>query len=173
MAGTGLDGGRTTGPIVHIAWVLALVSVFLAVGAWSSGFDVGLLAYQGVVEGGAPATAVEEAQSYVIFLNTQAHPDAAERAGWVSLFAGDDASAVTGEATCLTAAGDDGATNLALRLAERLEPGQLTVKMDDPMLAVSKAEVGRFDILAMTAGMAEALDVSALEADSSVEVVRR
>ena len=174
MGDSSLDGGRVRGPLAHVAWVLALVVLLLAAGAWTSGLNFGLLESQGVVEGGSPATDAEEAaQSYVIFLNTRAHPDAAERAGWVALFSGDEASAVTGEACCLTATGDVAARNLALRLAGRLEPGQLCVREDDAILAVSKAEVGRFDILAMTSGVAEALDVSVLEADSSVEVVRR
>ena len=173
MEGAGLDGRRKAGPLAHVACVLVLVLLCLAAGAWTSGFDLSLLKYQGVVEEGvATSGAGESGQSYVVFLNTRAHPDADERAGWVALFSGDDASRVTGAATCLTAAGDVDARNLALRLAGRLEAGQLSVRVDDAMLIVSKAEVGRFDILAMTAGVAEALDVSVLEADPSVEVVR-
>jgi hypothetical protein len=62
---------------------------------------------------------------------------------------------------------------MAQRLASRLPANQMKVRAEDGILMVSKAEVGRFDIMVLSDETAAALDVTELASDPNVEVVHR
>ena len=62
---------------------------------------------------------------------------------------------------------------MALYLAHLLPAGQLTVRSEDSALALSKAEIGRFDCLVISQEKADTKDLSVLLDDGRVAVVRR
>ena len=158
----------------HIACVVALLAAFLGLPAWQGGVDV-LALMSGGPDLVSSATTIQAAPDghFVIFVNTALHTDVEVLSLWQDFLAGKDVPLIMEDVTCVTARGDVAGIEMADSLASRLPANQMKVRTEDGVLAISKAEVGRFDIMVLSEDAAASLDTSALEADPLVEVVRR
>lgn len=158
----------------HIACIGTLLLAFFCVPCWLGKVNVAAL-LPGSTDLVSSATAIQEAPSghYTIFINTDLHTDAEVLELWKSFLAGEDVPLIMEDVTCVTAAGDAAGIEMATSLASRLPANQMKVYTEDGTLVMSKAEVGRFDIMVLSDEKAKSLDVQQLEANPRVEVVRR
>ena len=158
----------------HIACICALVLAFFGVPCWLGGVNLTALV-SGSTDLVSSATAIQEAPSghYTIFVNKNLHTDEEVLGLWKDFFAGKDVPLIMEDVTCVTANGDTAGIEMAQSLASRLPANQMKVRTEDGTLAISKAEVGRFDIMVLSSETAASLDTTSLERDSNVEVVYR
>lgn len=158
----------------HIACIGALLLAFFGVPCWLGGVNVAAL-LPGAADLVSSATTIQEAPSghYTIFVNTDLHTDAEVLELWKHFLAGEDVPLIMEDVTCVTATGDAAGIEMAQSLASRLPANQMRVYTEDGVLVMSKAEVGRFDIMVLSDEMAKSLDTSKLEANPRVEVVHR
>lgn len=160
--------------VAHIACVVALLAVFLGVPVWLGSVDVTAL-FSGDVDLVSSATTIQDAPSgtYTIYLNRNLHEDDEVRALWLDFLAGKDVPLIMEDASCVAVAGDASGVEMANSLASRLPANQMKVRTEDGVLALSKAEAGRFDMLVMSDEAAASLGASTLEDLDFVEVVHR
>lgn len=110
---------------------------------------------------------------FVIFINKDKHPDHAVLADWVTFFSGKDAPLIKEDVTAVALVNDPAGIEMAESLQARLPEHQMTVMLEDPILALSKADEGLFDVLVVSEEVADALAADTVAAAHDVEVVRR
>lgn len=146
--------------LTHIVAVAAALFVTLGIPA---------LAYVdfSVVFGGDAADAVTRASmelperpsgNFVILLNSEKHDGTAEQ--WRGFFSGEEGDVIMDDVACLAARGDVTGVQLAERFRARLAENQMTVKQVDPTLLASRADAGVYDVVIVSAEMADALGLS-------------
>ena len=97
---------------------------------------------------------------FVVILNRQKHPDTAEQ--WSDFFLEKPVGVIMEDLHCLTAAGDAAGNELARRYLARLAEHQMTLRVENGLLVVSRAEKGRYDAIVLSREAAEAFDYSAV-----------
>ncbi len=160
--------------LAHIGIVVALLVAFLVVPAWRVGINAQAL-FLGDNDLVSSATTIQEAPSgtYTILINHDRHPDDEAYAYWLEFLAGNDVPLIMEDVTCVALAGDSAGIEMANSLASRLPANQMKVRIEDGTLALSKAEVGRFDIIVMSDEAAISLDASTVASKPFVGVVHR
>lgn len=158
----------------HIVTVVALLVAFVAVPAWRAGVDVGAL-LSGTSDLVSSATTIQEAPSgtYTILINHDRHTDDETYAHWLDFLAGNDVPLIMEDVSCVAFAGDAPGIEMANSLASRLPANQMRVRVEDGTLALSKAEVGRFDIIVISDEAAQRYGASTLANKPFVGVVHR
>lgn len=158
----------------HIVTVAALLVAFLVVPAWwaGAGADVLLAGDKDLV---VSQTTTQEAPSgsFTILINHDRHKDDEAYARWLDFLAGGDVPLIMEDASCFACYGDTAGIEMACSLAARLPAGQMKVRTEDGALVLSKAEVGRFDIIVMSDEVAKSLDASTVADRPFVGVVHR
>jgi hypothetical protein len=121
------------------------------------------------------ATQVTDApsDSFTILINKNLHTDPTIYGRWLDLLSGRDTGLITEDATASVLAGDESGLMMAQSLASRLPARQLTVCEENPVIGISKAREGVFDILVMSDEMAESVRADELYRFDWVGVVRR
>ena len=160
--------------LVHIVTIVGLLAACVGVPAWLAGVDVVALA-QGGTDLVSSATTIQDAPSgsFYVFLNRDLHTDQEVLGYWVDFFEGKDVPLIMEDVSCVTLAGDSAGLEMAQSLASRLPANQMKIRTEDATLALSKAEVGRFDVLVVSDEAAAQANVDALLADERVEVIHR
>ena len=158
----------------HLLTVLALVAAFLVAPAVMGGVNVTALAMGGP-DLVSSATTIQAAPSgaFTLFVNRARHTDEEVLGHWLDFLAGRDVPLIMEDVSCVALAGDASGIELAESLASRLPANQMKVRVEDGTLAVSKAEVGRFDILVMSDEAGQAYGAASLADLPFVEVVHR
>ena len=158
----------------HIGTVVALLLAFFAVPAWLGGVNVAALAAGGT-DLVSSATVIQEAPSgtFTIFVNRDYHTDESVLALWRDFLAGRDVPLIMEDVSCVAVEGDAAGIDMANSLASRLPANQMKVRVENGVLALSKAEAGRFDMLVMSDEAAARFDAQALDRMSNGEGVRR
>ena len=158
----------------HIVTIAALFGAFLVVPARLGGVNVAAL-MGGATNRTSSATQIQDAPlgTYTIFVNRRLHKDKQALDYLLDFLAGEDVPLIMEDVSCVVATSDVAGLEMAQSLASRLPANQMKVRAEDGILMVSKAEVGRFDIMVLSDETAAALDVTELASDPNVEVVHR
>ena len=109
---------------------------------------------------------------FVILLNRGRHSGTAE--DWVTFFSGGETDVIMDDVVCLAAQGDATGVQLAERFRSRLAENQMTVRTVNPTLLASRADAGVYDVVIVSAEMADALTLSTAygRAETAVIAVR-
>lgn len=120
------------------------------------------------------ATAIQDAPSghYTIAINRDRHASSV-LPDWVSFFSGEDAPLIMEDIACVALAGDLSGIEMAQSLQSRLPENQMKLRVEDAILALSKAESGNFDALVISDEAASAYGASSLYKLDFVEVINR
>ncbi|MBQ9058221.1 MAG: hypothetical protein IJ125_03435 [Atopobiaceae bacterium] len=159
--------------LIHIASLVVSLVLFVGVPLAMTGQLGQLTAATPDVVSSATHMIDAPSGNYVIFLNAQRHTDPDVRQRWMSFLKGQDTELIMEDLSCVTCSGDPSAHDLALSLQSRLAENQMTVRVENPMLALSKAEHGYFDVLVLSSEAAEQYNAETVENLDFVEVVRR
>jgi len=108
---------------------------------------------------------------YLVFINLANHTDADALAIWRDFFAGKDIDLIFEDIICSVASSDINARTLAENYQSRLPEHQCEIKAEDATLLLSKAEHLKFDILVMSAEIADFYQASALNDMPGIEVI--
>ena len=121
------------------------------------------------------ATTIQEAPSghFTIVINRDLHTDKKVLGDWETFLSGKDAPLIMEDVSCVAMNGDSAGIEMAGQLQSRLPENQMKLQIVDPVLALSKAENGIFDILVMSDEMALAFGASSLEALPFADVIHR
>jgi len=157
----------------HIATVVALLLAFVGLPAWLGGVNVSALLPG--VDAVSAATAIQDAPSgsYTILINRDLHTNDEVLGHWLDFLAGKDVPLIMEDVSCVALEGDVAGIEMANSLASRLPANQMKVRVENGVLVLSKAEVGRFDIMVMSDETAEAFGASTTYDLPFVEVVHR
>ena len=154
----------------HIGFVLAglLLCLVLPGMLWS---DAGALLTGGVdaVSGASMDLPNQPSGEYVVILNRGRHPLTLDQ--WAAFFREEPVDVIMEDLSCLAAASDPTGVQLAQRYMVRLAEHQMTLKTENSLLVVSRAENGLYDVIVLSREMADALDFSAVYARADALVI--
>ncbi len=144
------------GALKHAGIVLALLAVFLGLPVLLGGDLERFSPAQEADAVSSASVALPEQPSgrYVVLLNRTLHPDTAEQ--WRAFFLEQPVDVIMEDLSCLVVDYDAAALQLAERYQARLAEHQMTVRTENDLLTVSKAETGLFDAVILSAELAEA-----------------
>lgn len=109
--------------------------------------------------------------NYTVLINLDKHTDAENLALWEKFFAGEEVSFIFEDIKCTAARGDSGGIQLAENYLTRLPENQMTLRTEDPVLMLSKAEYGRFDVIVISKEMADMYGASTVYDKDNIEVI--
>lgn len=110
--------------------------------------------------------------SYTVLINRDRHRSESDLAAWNEFFSGGDFAIIFDDIGCVTLEGDAGALTMAQSFMSRLPENQMTVTVSDPVLALSKADNGRFDMMIVSDEAAAAYGISSVYEGKNVDVIR-
>ncbi|MBR1691735.1 MAG: hypothetical protein IJ711_03050 [Lachnospiraceae bacterium] len=127
--------------------------------------------------GGSDADAVSSASlileqpsgAYVVLINRQRHTDTEKLETWIDFFEGREVSYIFEDISCIVAKGDVQGLEMARSFQSRLPEHQMTVRQEDGILLLSKAEAGKYDIIIMSKEAADAYDARTLYRNTDTE----
>ena len=157
----------------HIVAIVVLLGVFVALPFLSSINMEALRA--GETDAVSSATAAIDAPggSDTIFINTDEHPDKEVLADWETFFSGEDAPLIMEDITCVAVKSDPEGIEMAKSLQSRLPENRMTLRLEDGVLALSKAEAGKFDTMVMSEETANIFEAETLYDNPNVVVIHR
>ncbi|MBR6873415.1 MAG: hypothetical protein IKN17_07940 [Ruminococcus sp.] len=119
------------------------------------------------------ASVITDAPSgeFIVFINRSSHPNKDNLAKWHDFFSGQEVSFILEDITCCTAASDPLGKKLAENYRSRLPENQMTLRTEDAVLMLSKADHGKFDVIVMSAEAAEAYGGESVSS-GDVDVIR-
>lgn len=109
--------------------------------------------------------------SFTVLINRERHKNAADMQAWTEYFSGGDFTIIFDDIECVTLTGDTAALGMAESFMSRLPENQMKVRTDDPVLVLSKAEYGRFDMLLLSDEAAARYGITDILTDSDTEVI--
>ena len=142
--------------IKRIGIVLALLFAFLGIPALVYAEQLSALFAPGpdAVSSASIEIPAQPSGEYVVLLNRKKHPNT--QRDWEAFFSEQPTDVIFEDIVCLTAEGDPAGKALAERYRARLAEHQMTLKSENGLLAVSKAQWGVFDVLILSREAAEA-----------------
>ena len=150
--------------IVLIGLVLCIVLpglFYVDVGAWLSGVDA--------VSGASMFLPDQPSGEFIVILNAHRHPTSIDE--WTAFFREEEVGVIMEDISCLAARSDPTGVQLAQRYMARLAENQMTLTEENSLLVVSRAEEGLYDVVVLSAEMAQALDLSAVYARPEAVVI--
>ena len=146
----------------------ALLAIYrLAIGPipWSALAGGGVDAVSG-------ASVILDAPSgnYVVLLNRDAHAKLDTADAWASFFQG-ESLVIMDDVSCLVGEGDAGGFQMADSYRSRLPENQMTLRAESAAMMLSRAELGRFDVIVMSKEFAEAFRADTAYAAPGVQVI--
>ena len=120
------------------------------------------------------ATTVLDAPSgdYVVLINRSRHPNAENLSVWHDFFEGKEIGILFEDIECGILNGDKGGLDMARSCQSRLPENQMKLIQSDPVLLLSKADNGRFDIIIMSSEAAERYGAESVENKTDADVIR-
>ena len=142
----------------HMGVVLAALFCFLGLPALvylpkGSGVDV--------VSSASLAVPEQPSGRFVVILNRERH---ASLEDWEAFFTERPVGVIMEDIRCVTAAGDTAGLQLAQRYQARLAENQMSLRSENGVLLVSKAELGLYDVVILSRETADALGCAAVYA---------
>ena len=120
------------------------------------------------------ASVITDAPSgeYVVLINRSLHPNRDNLEKWHDFFSGQEVSFILEDITCCISASDPSGKKLAENYRSRLPENQMTLRTEDPVLMMSKADHGKFDVIVMSAEAAERYGADSISSSGNVDVIR-
>lgn len=155
----------------HGAFILLVLFLILGTPLLSS--DV-FAAWMNDTDAVSSATNVIEAPSgeFVVLINRERHEKSGTLETWRTFFSGGDIGVVFEDLDCIVIRGDEAGLDAAESYRLRLPENQMRVRSEDGVLALSKAEYGRYDIMIMSAEAASSFGAETLEHDHNTLYLR-
>ena len=97
-------------------------------------------------------------------INDSLHEDTS--AVWADFFMGSDYQNLFEDIDCWVAQGDTAAYELAKSYASKLPENQMTVKVENALFMLSRADAGSFDVIIMSQEYAKSYDASTVYKDN-------
>lgn len=119
-----------------------------------------------VVTGATEEVPTRPSGEFVVLLNRDLHQESL--AQWQSFFRDGELNVIFDDIQCIAAQGDAAAIQLAQRYQAQLPENQMTLRFENPMLLMSKAENGLIDTAIISKELASALALSIAEKDSHI-----
>ena len=92
---------------------------------------------------------------FVVLMRTSMHEETID--DWWVFFTGEDLPVIFDDISCLVAEGDVNGQQLAERFQARLAENQMTIRQANPTLLASRADAGVYDLIIVSAEMADAI----------------
>ena len=155
----------------HILVTVIFLSLILGVPFFTSDH------FKRIVSGSTDAVASASVKidqpsgEYCVFINSDVHPDKEALDLWISYFRDGNTDVITlfEDIECSVAESDPIALTMAQSYQSGLAENQMKIKQEDPTLMLSKADNGKFDIMIMSAELADALKAeTACERSSTI-----
>ena len=109
--------------------------------------------------------------AYVVLINRNLHPDAEKLATWETFFSGEEIGFLFEDISCTVADSDAAGLELAKSFQSRLPENQMSVRLEDITLMLSKAQHGRFDVILMSREIYEASGAADEKKESYVDLI--
>lgn len=161
---------KAAGVLKHIGIVAAGVFLILVLPLLCTGNASSL--FSDSVDATTGASVVLDAPSgeYVVLINRELHTDGDNLAEWIKFFNGEDILYIFEDVSCSVASTDTAGADMADSYRSRLPENQMVIMSEDPVLLLSRADEGLFDIIVMSAEFAEAYNAYTAYSDT-VEVI--
>ena len=146
--------------IRHAVTVLAALLLLVGVPAYRTGYFQAKLSGTDAV---SSATVIIDQPSgaYVVLINPDRHPNRENLAVWEDFFRGEEIGFLFEDLSCVVADSDAGGLELARSFQSRLPENQMTIRLEDVTLMLSKARHGRYDVMLMSREFYDAWGASA------------
>ncbi len=113
----------------------------------------------------ASETLAQPSGEFIVIINKERHADPEALAAWQDFFAGKEIGILFEDIVCTVPKGDPVSMEMARSFQSRLPENQMTVKEEDGVMMLSKAEYGKYDILILSKEMADLFTAQTLKAD--------
>lgn len=156
--------------IRHAGVVIAALLLFVGVPVFRTGYFQNRLSG---VDAVSSATMIIDQPSgaYVVLINRIRHPDAEKLATWETFFSGEEIGFLFEDISCTVADSDAAGLELAKSFQSRLPENQMSVRLEDITLMLSKAQYGRFDVILMSREIYEASGAADEKRESYVDLI--
>ncbi|MCR4833708.1 MAG: hypothetical protein K5900_09030 [Butyrivibrio sp.] len=148
--------------IRHILIVTGALLVLVGIPVWSTGYIQGKLSGADVI---SSATVVIEQPSgaYVVIINKDFHHDEENLEIWKNFFGGEEIDFLFEDISCVVADCDAAGLELAKSFQSRLPENQMSIRIEDITLMLSKADYGKFDVIVMSKEVYDAYSAQTVE----------
>ena len=156
--------------IRHAGVVIAALLLFAGVPVYRTGYFQNRLSG---VDAVSSATMIIDQPSgaYVVLINRDRHPDTEKLATWEAFFSGEEIGFLFEDISCTVADSDAAGLELAKSFQSRLPENQMSVRLEDITLMLSKAQYGRFDVILMSREIYEASGAADEKRESYVDLI--
>ncbi|MBR1865774.1 MAG: hypothetical protein IJ801_04640 [Lachnospiraceae bacterium] len=156
----------------HVVIILTTLFCMLGIPLLYSGYPAVWLGKNSVDALSSASVIVEQPSGeYLVFVNRNRHRDEEALQTWIDFFEGREISWIFEDISCCVAKGDHGGLGMAQSYQSRLPENQMTVRQEDAVLMLSKAEAGRYDVIVMSKEAAEAYHAQTLCQDTDTEML--
>ena len=110
-----------------------------------------------------PVSAGDMSGKYIVFINRGLHDKAGTTGDWEKFFSfTDDVPLIMEDITCKVAQLDSEGLDTARKYQARLPENQMKIKQEAGVMLLSKAELGRFDVMIMSEAAAKSYSAQTL-----------
>ena len=110
-----------------------------------------------------PVSAGDMSGKYIVFINRELHDKAGTTGDWEKFFSfSDDVPLIMEDITCKVAQFDSEGLDTARKYQARLPENQMKIEQEAGVMLLSKAELGRFDMMIMSEAAAKSYSAQTL-----------
>ncbi len=110
-----------------------------------------------------PVSAGDMSGKYIVFINRELHDKAGTTGDWEKFFSfSDDVPLIMEDITCKVAQLDSEGLDTARKYQARLPENQMKIEQEAGVMLLSKAELGRFDVMIMSEAAAKSYSAQTL-----------
>ena len=110
-----------------------------------------------------PVSAGDMSGKYMVFINRELHDKAGTTGDWEKFFSfSDDVPLIMEDITCKVAQLDSEGLDTARKYQARLPENQMIIEQEAGVMLLSKAELGRFDVMIMSEAAAKSYSAQTL-----------
>ena len=110
-----------------------------------------------------PVSAGDMSGKYMVFINRELHDKAGTTGDWEKFFSfSDDVPLIVEDITCKVAQFDSEGLDTARKYQARLPENQMIIEQEAGVMLLSKAELGRFDVMIMSEAAAKSYSAQTL-----------
>ena len=110
-----------------------------------------------------PVSAGDMSGKYMVFINRELHDKAGTTGDWEKFFSfSDDVPLIMEDITCKVAQLDSEGLDTARKYQARLPENQMIIEQEAGVMLLSKAELGRFDVIIMSEAAAKSYSAQTL-----------
>lgn len=158
--------------VKHIVIIMTALFCMLGIPLLYSGYPAAWLGTDATDAVSSASLVVEQPSGeYLVFVNRKRHTDEEALQTWLDFFEGREVSYLFEDISCSVAEGDAGGLDMAKSFQSRLPENQMTVRQEDGVLMLSKAEYGRYDIIVMSKEAADTYKAQTLCQNTDTEML--